>query len=436
MLEPSGMPETSDVELKQLRLRQFLEWMLPVAVGFLALYAAGAVVLRSPALAGGSVAVGVYTAALAWARRLARQGRTERAALVTGHALLVMVALGALFVHFLFAALLLMPVCGVALVLPYVEGPALRRYMLAAFGVDAWVTVVDGLLPPLVAQPPVELQRWVLTLAVLACVALTLRLLSVDSARLRRSLALAEAAVATRDEFLSVASHELKTPLTPLSLKLQSLRRELSTPALQASTERALTQLDVAERQVQKLVTLADDLLDVSRISAGRLELHPSRVDLAALSREAVGRFETEALRVGCTLTLEVDGPLMARVDGLRFEQVLHNLLSNALKYGAGKPVRVRLERQGGQARLVVSDEGIGIAPDALERIFNRFERAVSGRHFGGLGLGLYIVRRIVTASGGTISAASVPGQGATFTVELPLGAEAASLVPLMGAGR
>ncbi|NMO22265.1 HAMP domain-containing histidine kinase [Pyxidicoccus fallax] len=346
-----------------------------------------------------------------------------------------MVVIGALFVHFLFVALLLMPVCGVSLVLPYVDRRALGRYMLAAFGVDVWVTVMDGLLPPLVEQPPRVLQQWVLTLAVLACVALTLRLLWVDSARLRHSLTLAENAVATRDEFLSVASHELKTPLTPLSLKLQALRRELSAPMPLSSPERVQAHLDVAQRQVKKLVELVDDLLDVSRISAGRLELHPSRVDLAAMVRDAARRFEPEALRAGCTLAVEAEGPVMASMDPLRFEQVLDNLLSNALKYGAGKPVRVRLERQDAKARVTVRDEGIGIAPEALERIFDRFERAVSGRHFGGLGLGLYIVRRIVTASGGTISATSVPGQGATFTVELPLDA-GMSLVPLVSGGR
>ena len=429
------MHEASEEELRQLRLRQFLQWMLPVAVGFLFLYAAFALVLRSPALAGGAAAVGVYTVALVAARHLTLRGRTARAAWVTGHALLVMVFLGALFVHFLFAALLLMPVCGVALMLPYLERPALGRYMFAALGVDVWVMVVDGLLPPLVEQPPLGLQRWVLALAVVACVGLTLRLLWVDSARLLRSLSLAEKAVTARDEFLSVASHELRTPLTPLSLRLQSLRRELSLPPPHSSPERTQVHLDVAQRQVKKLVELVDDLLDVSRLSAGRLELHPTRVDLTEVVREAVRRFEPEALRVGCALTVEGDGALMGRVDPLRFEQVLDNLLSNALKYGAGKPVRVRLERHEGRARLTVRDEGLGIAPEALERIFDRFERAVSGRHFGGLGLGLYIVRRIVSSSGGTISVASVPGQGATFTVELPLSTDA-SLVPLVSGGR
>jgi signal transduction histidine kinase len=416
------MRESSEAELRQLRLTQFLQLMLPIAVGFALVYAAFALVLRSVALAGGAGAVLLYSVALARSWRLARDGQAERAALSSGYALLVMVAIGALFVHFLMAALLMMPIAGVALVLPYVERPSLGRYMLAAFGVDVWVMVVGGLLPPLVAQPPVGLQRAVFAGAVVACVGLTLRMLWVDAVRLRKSLERAEAAVATRDEFLSVASHELRTPLTPLSLKLQAIHRELVAlyPAL--APERGLRHVEMAQRQVKKLVSLVDDLLDVSRIRGGRLELHPSWVDLTALVREVVERFEQEAARVGCTLELEAAQPVMGLVDGFRFEQVLDNLLSNALKYGAGKPVRVRLEQQGKHARLTVRDEGIGIPAEALERIFHRFERAVSGRYYGGLGLGLYIARTIVEASGGTVVAASVAGQGATFTVELPLG--------------
>jgi signal transduction histidine kinase len=418
------MHEPSEEALKQLRLRQFLGLMLPIAAGFLLLYIVLAAVLRSVALAGGAGAVLVYTVALAKARRLAARGQAERAALLCGYALLVMVLLGALFVHFLLAALLMMPIAGVALVLPYVERPALSRYMLAAFVTDVWVMVVDGLLPPLVAQPPLALQRGVFAVAVVACVGLTLRMLWVDAVRLRQSLARAEEAVATRDEFLSVASHELKTPLTPLSIKLQTLQRELLAQAPMPNRERSLSHLEVAQRQVKKLVELVDDLLDVSRIGAGLLELHPTRVDLAALVREVVRRFEPEAAKVGCALELEAPSPVMGWVDPRRFEHVLDNLLSNALKYGSGKPVQVRLEALGPHARLTVRDQGIGIPAGAIERIFHRFERAVSGRHYGGLGLGLYITRRIIEASGGTVAASSVPGEGALFTVELPLGEE------------
>jgi signal transduction histidine kinase len=266
------------------------------------------------------------------------------------------------------------------------------------------------------------LQRGVLAGALVACVGLTLRMLWVDAVRLRQSLERAEAAVATRDEFLSVASHELKTPLTPLSIKLQVLRRELSAQASGGPSERALSHVETAQNQVKKLMRLVDDLLDVSRIRAGRLEVHPQRVDIVALVREVLERFSPQASRVGCALELEAPPSLMGSVDPSRFEQVLDNLLSNALKYGAGKPVRLRLEARGRSLLLSVRDEGIGISPEAIERIFHRFERAVSDRHYGGLGLGLYITRTIVEASGGTVVADSVVGQGATFTVELPLG--------------
>jgi signal transduction histidine kinase len=415
----TGMQEPSEEALKQLRLRQFLQSMLPIAVGFLVLYVVFAFLLRSEALAGGAVAVGVYAVALVGARRLAQRGEAERAAKLSGYALLLMIAIGAVFLHFLLPALLIITLAGVVLVLPYLERRALARYMLTAFGVDVWVVVMDGLLPPLFEQPAPALQRVVVFLAVVACVGLMLRLLWVDSARLRHSLDLAQKAVALRDEFLSVASHELRTPLTPLNLKLQTLQRELQRPGV--PPERTRGHLEVALRMVRRLVELVDELLDVSRISSGRLVLNPEPVDLTALVREALGRIEPEAARAGCALELEAPGPLPCRVDPLRFEQVLDNLLSNAMKYGPGRPVRVRLEQCETRVRLTVRDEGIGIPPGALERIFQRFERAVSERHYGGLGLGLYIARRIVEASGGTIAAASTPGQGATFTVELPL---------------
>jgi signal transduction histidine kinase len=139
------------------------------------------------------------------------------------------------------------------------------------------------------------------------------------------------------------------------------------------------------------------------------------------VTREVLARFQPEAQRAGCELLLDTDGPVSGQWDRLRLEQVLTNLLSNALKYGAGKPVHLRVEQHEDRARLVIRDEGIGIQPEAMGRIFNRFERGVSERHYGGLGLGLYVTRQIIAAMGGTVTAESTPAQGATFTVELPL---------------
>jgi PAS domain S-box-containing protein len=246
---------------------------------------------------------------------------------------------------------------------------------------------------------------------------------AVDNARLYHQ---GQAAVRLRDEFLGIASHELKTPLTPLRLRLQMLQRQAEGAVRSGeplSPERLAEGLDVALRQVRKLTDLVDNLLDVSRITAGRMKLELEDVDLAALAAELVARFTPSASQLGCVLELHAPTPVLGRWDRLRVEQVVTNLLTNALKYGAGRPVVVRVVGGGARALLTVQDQGIGIAEEDLGRIFERFERAVSDRHYGGLGLGLYITRQIVEALGGTVGVESRPGLGSTFTLELPRGA-------------
>ncbi|NNC06176.1 HAMP domain-containing histidine kinase [Corallococcus exiguus] len=246
--------------------------------------------------------------------------------------------------------------------------------------------------------------------------------LHLENARLYRE---AREAVRQRDEFLGIASHELKTPLTPLSLKVQLLQKQVVVLAREGKdvpTDRVADALDVVQRQVRRLSGLVDSLLDVSRITAGRLRLELEELDLASVAAEILYRFSAAAAQAGTELGLEAPVPVVGRWDRLRLEQVVTNLVSNALKYGAGHPVIVSVEAQGTLARLAVKDHGIGIAPDDLARIFERFERAVSDRHYGGLGLGLYITRQIVEAFGGTVRAVSTPGEGATFLLELPRG--------------
>ncbi|PTL83264.1 ATP-binding protein [Vitiosangium sp. GDMCC 1.1324] len=241
--------------------------------------------------------------------------------------------------------------------------------------------------------------------------------ISVDNARLFRE---AKEAIQVRDEFLSVASHELKTPLTPLRLKLHTLRQSARRQAEAVNRDTLLSHLDVAERQVSRLSRLIDSLLDVSRIGAGKLELDWEEVNLAEVVREVVNRFDPQALKAECPVTVWAPRPVIGRWDRLRLEQVVTNLLTNALKYGAGKPVELSVSEEAGHAVLLVHDHGIGIEAGNLSRIFDRFERAVSERHYGGLGLGLYITRKIVEALGGTIHAQSTPGEGSTFVVTLP----------------
>ncbi|QSQ27098.1 PAS domain-containing protein [Pyxidicoccus parkwayensis] len=227
----------------------------------------------------------------------------------------------------------------------------------------------------------------------------------------------AQAAVRLRDEFLSVASHELKTPLTSLRLQHALIERAVA----EGPGEKVHTRMAAAARQVDRLASLVDSLLDVSRLSLGKLAMEISEVDLSQVVRDAHERLEAVFAQAGCEVFLTLGADVRGQWDGSRLEQVVVNLLSNAAKYGAGKPVAIEVEMDGGMACLRVRDEGIGISTEALSRLFGRFERGVSERHYGGLGLGLYISRQIVEAMGGTIDVRSELGQGALFTVRLPI---------------
>ena len=225
-------------------------------------------------------------------------------------------------------------------------------------------------------------------------------------------------ALEARDEFLQVASHELKTPLTTLRFLLDSLVRVLEKAGGQIPQVSSM--LESATRQVGRLTALVNSLLDVSRITAGRLDLQLEEFNFFDMVRGVVERFQEEAQRAGGAITVHGDTKVAGRWDPLRVEQIVSNLLSNAVKYGEHKPIDVEVREDDRMVRLVVTDRGIGIERDALSRIFDRFERAVSMRHFGGLGLGLFISRQIAEAHGGTIMAQSQRGSGSTFTVILP----------------
>jgi signal transduction histidine kinase len=248
--------------------------------------------------------------------------------------------------------------------------------------------------------------------------------LALDNARLYEA---AQRAIRLRDEFLGIASHELRTPLTSLKLQTQILQRSLARHGLKNLPEEMLQKaLAIFHRQLGSLAGLIEDLLDVSRIANGRLFIEPAPTAVLELVLEVVERFREQFHDAGSAFTTDLLLPpdLMARWDRLRIEQVLTNLLSNALKYGGGTPVHVSARQAGERVEFSVRDEGRGIPPEHHARIFQRFERAVAGSGISGLGLGLYIVREIVSAHGGDIHVRSAPGQGATFTVSLPLQAE------------
>ena len=231
----------------------------------------------------------------------------------------------------------------------------------------------------------------------------------------RVRLAQAQEAIRLRDEFLSIAAHELRTPLTALQLQLQSLRRAGST------APEVTSRLDRVTRSTERLTSLIDALLDVSRIATGRLSLKREPVNLSSTVADVVDRLREAAEFARCELVPEIEPSLEAVVDPLRLEQVIGNLVSNAIKYAAGTPIRVSLARSGSEAVLEVTDRGTGIPEEAILRVFGRFERAAPLRHFGGLGLGLYVAREIVEAHGGAVSAQNGDDGGAVFTVRLPL---------------
>lgn len=243
--------------------------------------------------------------------------------------------------------------------------------------------------------------------------------------REREALRAAENALALRDEFLSIASHELRTPLTALTLTLQLLDRELSRDSLPHGDEleRFRSQLKRALEQIEEVNRLVSNLLDLSRIQAGRgrATLEVSRTDLGKLIRKVASHFEGELARAGCVLKLELAENLQGRWDPLQFGQVLSNLLGNAFKYAPGAAVEVQTRQEDKTAVIEVRDHGPGIAPEHLARIFDKFERGRPRAGTRGLGLGLYISRQIVEAHGGRIEAISQPGQGTTFRVTLPL---------------
>ncbi len=228
--------------------------------------------------------------------------------------------------------------------------------------------------------------------------------------------AAAEEALHARDEFISIASHELKTPITSLKLLVQAALRS-GLPEDNAIRERFLK----VDRQAARLTDLVENLLDVSRVSAGRLTLAPERTDFAAQVRGSLERFAEEAARRGSELRLDLPASVPGYWDPLRLGQIIDNLVSNALKYGEGRQIDISLTAERGLARLTVRDRGISIKPEDQARIFERFERAVSVRKFGGLGLGLWVVRELVTKMGGEITVRSSPGEGSTFRVTLPV---------------
>lgn len=249
--------------------------------------------------------------------------------------------------------------------------------------------------------------------------------MSEDTDLLKANQELREA-VRARDEFLAIAAHELRSPMHALMLQIEGamiVARRSGTPELMQRLERVRL---VLERYVKR----ATLLLDISRVNAHSMDLHFEELDIAEIVREAVDTYAVEAAFHHTDMQLTAPEPLRGRWDRLSIEQIAGNLISNAIKYGDGKPVHISLAREGARVRLEVKDQGIGISAEDQARIFGRFEQVVTARSRTGFGVGLWLARALIEAHRGSISVQSATGKGTAFTVWLPLDPTAAPREP------
>ncbi|CAI8785469.1 MULTISPECIES: hybrid sensor histidine kinase/response regulator [Pseudomonas] len=231
-----------------------------------------------------------------------------------------------------------------------------------------------------------------------------------------------EQAVRMRDDFMSIVAHEVRTPLNGLILETQLRKMHLARDNAAAFTlDKMHAMVDRDERQIKSLIRLIEDMLDVSRIRTGKLSIRPTHFDLAALVRGLLQNFAPQIEAAEASVSLEAEQPVLGDWDEFRIEQVISNLLTNALRYGAKSPITVKVYSENREARVEVRDHGIGISEENQQRIFQQFERVSANHVVAGLGLGLFISEQIVTAHGGTITVESRIGEGALFRVCLPL---------------
>ncbi|WP_426209978.1 hybrid sensor histidine kinase/response regulator [Massilia sp. TWP1-3-3] len=239
---------------------------------------------------------------------------------------------------------------------------------------------------------------------------------------LRATQAELERSLKMRDDFMSMVAHELRTPLNTLFLETQLRGMQLDKRNMEAFSADNLQRMVARDgRQIQSMIRLINDMVDVSRIRSGKLSIRPAQTELSALLERIVSDLAQRTEAAGGTIAVEAPQPVEGVWDEFRVEQIIINLLTNALRYGGSKPVRITLAQNDGRAEIVVRDQGVGIAPDDQARIFDPFERAGTKDVREGLGLGLYIARQLAESHGGTLEVDSAPDQGAAFSLTLPL---------------
>jgi len=226
--------------------------------------------------------------------------------------------------------------------------------------------------------------------------------------------------IALRDEFIATAAHELRNPLSPVYMHLEHLKETIRAAEQPITQAWLVAQLDAMTVRFDRFLETLNRLLDASRLGAGHLVLIPDHCDLVEVTRSVLASVEREAQAARCDIALIGPDAVTGWWDRLRLEQIVGNLVSNALRYGAGAPISIRISADGDTARLSVRDLGIGIAADDLPRIFERFERARNVGRSTGFGIGLWVVAELCRAMGGTVEAESELGRGTAVSVALP----------------
>ena len=232
----------------------------------------------------------------------------------------------------------------------------------------------------------------------------------------------AQKEIQARDQFLAIASHELKTPVTSMLLQVQTAIHNIRNVSLaNFSVANLLKMLEGTEQQSQRLSKMVNDLLNLSLITTGRIELELEETVMAKVVKDVAENFSEKMKRENNSITVTADKPVIGTWDKVRIEQAVSNLISNAIKYGKNKPIIITVSHANNEAVLTVEDQGIGMSSEQQKKIFERFERAVNSKDYQGLGVGLYITNQIVKAHHGKIYVHSKPNDGSVFVIELPL---------------
>jgi signal transduction histidine kinase len=397
-------------------LRPVLMWSLLLSSIFCAIEVYSRFVAADPQAVRLAVILGGFILAEIAAIVVLHHDRVGAAASIFAWAMLAVSATTAWLTTYITPALMLLPLLAMAVGLPFLRGRGLLALLVGACATELEVTLSALRFLPMRGPAPELIQRLQFVVSTVTIALIIAFLLEQFSRGIRSSLDEARSEVAAREEFMSMASHELQTPLTVLKLQLQRLAKA----APPGSNEAVGARLRDVDTQVTRLSRAVNNMLDLSRLSARKLVLEQKPVHLDAVVRTVIDELKPMAELTGSPVELKVVRPAVGLGDPLRVAQAVSNLLSNAIKYGEGKPIEVTVDEVEPTAEVSIRDHGRGIAPELLGKLFVQFERGPRAGSQSGMGLGLYITRQLLEAMGGVVRVTSRVNEGATFTIALP----------------